>query len=244
MLYLKYGDYSHDIGEAAVVISKQSTLDEAGRKIGWKEQWQVSGRLEGADPASKLLGVPGPDISEKIRGLEEAYSTNYKDLSLVHSMGGATAHKMLNADTISGVRIDSLSYPEGAGAEYSTFRSYSIVASAEFGMLASSGGSDGTVTFSQVISTQGTGGPRKVVLETRTGFPVVQYVSQRTPIYMTQSGFAVGYLSYPIPATPIDPQWEDLEKREIRYETPVRKGFNGMGTEFRVNWTYSFSKPG
>jgi hypothetical protein len=233
-MYLKYGDYSHSIGEAAIIINKTSVLDDAGRKVGYKENWQISGMLEGTDSAT---------LTTNIRALETAYGVNGRDLKLLNDDGSETAHKLINADSISGVQIETLNYPVGEGAEYTTFRRYTISAFADFSNLPGSG-SDGTITFSQVITTRGTGGPRKVVLETRNGPPVVQYVSQRTPIYITQSGFAVGYISYPPPPAPIEPQWEDLEQREIRYEAPSVKSLVGIDSEYRISWNYSFSKPG
>lgn len=234
-MYLKYGDYSHAIGEAVISITKQSVLDEFGRKIGWKENWQIAGFLEGTSVS---------DVTTKIQALETAYGVNGRDLKLLNDDGSETAHKLINADSISGTRIETLNYPVGDGAEYTTFRRYTISAMADYSVPGGVAGGDGTVTFSQVISTRGTGGPRKVVLETRNGPPVIQYVSQMTPIYITQSGFAVGYLAYPTPPNPIEPQWEDLEKRDIRYESPEIKGVGGLSSQYRISWSYQFSKPG
>lgn len=233
-MYLKYGDYSHEIGEAAITITKSSVLDDYGRKVGYNERWAISGMLRGNTAA---------DVTAAIQTLETAYGVNGRDLKLLNDDGSETAHKLINADSASGVRIETLNYPTGAGAEYTTFRNYSITAFAEFAVLPGSG-SDGTILFTQTIVTRGTGGPRKVVLETRNGPPVVQYVSQRTPIFIAQSGTAIGYLSYPIPPQPIEPQWEDLEKREVTYEAPAVKSTNGSQSEYRINWSYQFSKPG
>lgn len=233
-MYLRYGDYIHQVGEAAIVISKTSVLDEFGIKVGYKESWQIAGRLDGTD---------ANDLTTKIAALETAYGVNGKDLRLLNSNGTETAHKLINADSLTGVQIETLNYPIGEGAEYTTFRNYTITATADYSIM-SGGGSNGTIAFSQVISIRGTGGPRKVVLETRNGPCVVQYVSQRTPIYITQSGSAVGYLAYPQPPNPIEPQWEDVERRDIRYEAPAVKSTGGRESEWRVSWTYSFSKPG
>lgn len=232
-MYLKYGDYSHSTDECAIVITKESVLDDYGRKVGYKEMWNVSGMLTGSSVSA---------VTTAIQALETAYSVNGRDLKLLQDDGTETAHKLVNADSLTGVRIKTLGYPAGAGAEYTTFRNYQIVAEADFSVLPGSG-SDGTIRFQQTISYRGTGGPRKVIRTTLTGMPVAQQVAQRTPIFVSQSGFAIGFSSYPAPAAPILPQWEDFDSREIEYVTPQMKGLLNQ-SEYRINWTYRFSMPG
>jgi hypothetical protein len=132
------------------------------------------------------------------------------------------------------------SFPRGQGAEYSTFRNYTIALEAEW--LAPQAT---LLAWQETIRFQG-GGPRFAYLEPINGQPVKQLLKQATTFKATQSGEAVGYAAYPLPALPIWPDAEHTDRREIRYELPRRMGppGNPTYTQFKVSWSYSFEDSG
>ena len=231
-IYLKYGSYTHALDEAAIVITKDKITDSTNRIIGYKEFWRITGQLM-ADSVS--------EITTAIAALETAYVKNNQDLILLDNSLANTAHRLISADSYSGVMVRKLTYPVGTGGEYTTYRTFGIEAEADFSI---SGIDQNTIeSSSEVVAWRGTGGPRKVVRETRTGMPVVQTVSQRTPIYVTQSGSVVGHLRHVPPNPPLFPDWEDHPERDISYSSPIQTGVI-QKREFRTTWSYQFSMPG
>ncbi len=242
-MYLKYGNYTHEAGECAIVIQKESVLNAENNKVGWKEVWQISGMLRGTDAS---------DLTTKIRALETAYGVNGRDLKLLNDDGSETAHKLISNQSRSGVMITSLNYPVGEGAEYTTFRNYQIVAECDISILEifsqiGIGGGRGknqqggiTLSYTEVISTRGTGGPRIVVLETMGGPPVKQVVSKQTTVYKTQSGSATGMYGYPAVPPPLDPANEIADRRVIQQELPSTVSPFGKESIYKVSWSYEF----
>jgi hypothetical protein len=132
------------------------------------------------------------------------------------------------------------SFPEGRGAEYSTFRNYTIVLEAE--VLDTSAT---IVNWHEVLSFQG-GGPQFAFLETINGPPQKQLLKQFTTFRATQAGEATGHLGYPVAAAPLWPAAEHTTSRQIRYELPKRAGPPGSPTytQYRVTWSYSYEDAG
>jgi hypothetical protein len=243
-MYLQYGTYSHSVGECVLTISKESILSQEGFKIGWRERWDIAGMIFGTD---------ANDLTTKIRAMETAYGVNGRDLKLLNDDGTETAHKLISRQSRTGVIISNLGYPIGEGAEYTTFRNYTIAAECEFGLIEVPGGGGGgrrgpqggndpgvTLTFAEMITTRGTGGPRIVALETRDGDVVLQQVSKGTPVYTTQSGTATGYYGYPAVPAPINAGSELADRRVVVREAPTTLSQIGKQTTYRVSWSYEF----
>lgn len=242
-MYLKYGNYTHETGECAIVIQKESVLNAENNKVGWKEVWQISGMLRGTDAA---------DLTTKIKALETAYGVNGRDLILLNDNGTETAHKLISNRSRSGVMITRLDYPVGEGAEYTTFRNYQIIAECDISILETldlvgggkgkkgGGGGGITLTYNEAITTRGTGGPRVVVIETMGGPVVKQIVSAQTAQYKTQSGSATGMYGYPTVPPPIDPANEIADRRVIQQELPITVSQFGKQSIFKISWSYEF----
>lgn len=241
-MYLKYGTYTHETGECAIVIQKESVLNAENNKVGWKEVWQISGMLRGTDAA---------DLTTKIKALETAYGVNGRDLILLNDNGTETAHKLISNRSRSGVMITRLDYPVGEGAEYTTFRNYQIIAECDISILETldlvgggkgknRGGGGITLTYNEAITTRGTGGPRVVVIETMGGPVVKQIVSAQTSQYKTQSGSATGMYGYPTVPPPIDPANEIADRRVIQQELPITVSQFGKQSIFKISWSYEF----
>ena len=227
-MYLKYGSYQHPPGEASVVISKQALFSEAGLPRGVRERWDIQGRLQAADQAA---------LSAAIDALSAAYAVQAQDVGFYFDDGQPSSHRIVSASTNGGVRVAAPpSFPEGKGAEYSTFRNYSLALEAEL--------LDATATiihWNERLNFSG-GGPQFAFLQPINGLPIKQLLRQATPYRATQSGEAVGYQSYPVPASPLWPDSEHINRREVHYELPKRMGPTGSAsyTQYKVTWAYHF----
>ncbi len=231
-MYLKYGTYRHADNEVSVAISKDGLFSQAGIASGVRERWTIQGRLQAADQAS---------LTAAIDALAAAYSVQAQNLGFYLDDDSPTSHAIVSAATNGGVRVVAPpSFPQGKGAEYSTFRNYSIVLEAEWLDTSAT-----ILSWHEALGFQG-GGPKFGYLEPIDGAPQKQLLKQATTYRATQSGEAVGQLGYPIPAWPMWPDAEHTGKRQIRYELPQRMGPSGAPTytRFKVSWSYSFENAG
>jgi len=229
-MILRYGNYSHDDCEAKIAIQRRSSLTRANVPFSYTEQWAIELLVVGDDVT---------DVTTKLLAIEAAYKIRGVDCRLLTSAGGATAHKMLHADTIGGVRVVSLpSYPTGEGAEYTTYRTVTIVLEADFPI---NPGDPGTqfLDWQETVETFG-GGPLLGYTAPINGVPVRQTIRQRTTFKATQSGSAVGYLGYPAIPGPLFPG-ALMENPRITRSAPRRNGTSAQ--EFPVSWSYVFESP-
>lgn len=229
-MYLRYGNYTHQLDEASVQINKSRQFNQQGSLVGYLETWKVDGKIVGTDVA---------DLTSKLTALENAYSLTNQDLSILTDSGGGTVHTLRSSDTASGIKPVSLSYPVGDGAEYTTFRTYEIVLEARFDAEEGNGDQNNTVSYSQQISIQGTGGPQFVVKTPRYGPPIYQQVSRQSPIYITQSGSATGLRFHPPPTPPIYPQFLVHDSHNVTRVSPATDSREGK-RDFAINWSYNF----
>jgi len=227
-VYLKYGSHAHASGECSVAIAKHGLFARSGIRRAVLVRWDIQGRLQAAD-ASSLTGA--------INALEAAYQVPGQDIGLYFDDGTPTSHRIASAQTSGGVRIVvAPSFPQGRGAEYSTFRSYVLSIEAELPDTETS-----IIAWNEVLNFNG-GGAQFGFFEPINGLPQKQLLRQATTFKVTQQGSALGNGSYPVPAVPIWPTAEHLHLRKITYELPSRKGSAGqyIDTEFPVSWSYVF----
>lgn len=227
-MYLQYGNYRHASGEASVVIAKHGLFSPGGIARGVRERWDIHGRLQAADQAS---------LSTALGALMSAYSNHGLDIGFFFDNGQPTSHTIQSSATFGGVRvITPPSFPEGKGAEYSTYRNYSLAVEAEILDPRAA-----ILSWTETLNFRG-GGPKFAFLEPINGLPQKQLVKQFTTFRATQSGEASGLTAYPSPAPPLWPLAEHVDRREIHYMLPKRSGLPGNPsyTEFKVKWTYSF----
>lgn len=228
-MYFQYGIDVRPLNEAALVISRDTLLND--EQVPWaiRHKWDIQGYLQADDPAG---------ITAAILALEAAYSIQGQNATLLLNDGTTpSAHRLISNQCIGGVRVTSpVSYEKGDGAEYSTFRHYrigleAIVPTNQISLIAW----DETLSFSG-------GGPRDVWIEVRNGPPQKQRVSLATIYEVRQSGRAIGLYSYPFAARPIWPDAEILTERRSELKLPK---YTGQGatrtlTEFEVSWSYVF----
>lgn len=223
-MILKYGSYSFDDNEAAIVISKRSNFSDRGRLEYTRETWTVSG-VKHADTQAALTTA--------LAAMRAALQNGY-DLALYLGDGTTlTDHYMLNSAARGGVRVTLLDFPKGDGAEYSTFRTYSIQFEADYYNT-----SEQLVQFDEEITIEGTGGPRKFFIEVLEGPPVEQIAVQRTTYRATQSGSVTGFGAFVQPPAPLWPYAERGEQRKITRSGP--KVAAGNRLDYVTKWSYSF----
>ena len=224
-MYLRYGSYTHAQNEPAVQIGKQAVFSRRGYRRAVRETWRIVGVLHAADQ---------PGLTSAIAALRSAYNVNGLNLGLYLDDGlTLTDHSLNSALALGGTRVTALDFPSGSGAEYSTFRSYSISVEAEFPDT-----SLNLLDFSETLAFEGTGGPRLVFLDTLEGLPQQQIARQCTTYRARQEGRATGLTSYPPVAPPIWPAAELQDQRRLTLRAP-RRTVNNL-TEFVAEWTYVF----
>ncbi len=224
-MFLRYGAYTHAQNEPAVQIGKRAVFSRRGYRQAVRETWRIVGVLHAADQ---------PGLTSAIAALRSAYNVNGLDLGLYLDDGVTlTDHALVSGNTLGGTRVTALEFPTGTGAEYSTFRSYSITVEADFPDT-----TQNLLDFSETLSFEGNGGPRMVFLDTLVGLPQQQIVRQQTTYRARQEGRAVGQATYPPVAPPIWPAAELPDQRRLILRSPRRVASNL--TEFVAEWTYVF----
>jgi hypothetical protein len=228
MAYLRYGNYTHSQNEASVRIDKQSIDNDAGQQYAVEHTWAIDGKVHGDTTAAVWLAYTV---------LEAAYSADYFDAVLLDDDGNVV-HALPNAGSLTGVRVRKPpSYPVGEGAELSTFRTYSIVLSAQY---PSAGAANPLRSFSETLSFAG-GGIRRTVVEIADGPPQEQVLSLYTAQRLTQQGQAVGSFGYPLVPPPLFPGFEEEESvppGNPQYGSPKLR--NGLYVDWPVSWAYRF----
>ena len=224
---LQYGSYLHDTADATVTISREAVIDEARRHYAQRERWTVQGVLQAASQSA---------LTTAINSLELAYSRDYLDLKLLDADGALTSHYLRGTNALGGVRVvQGPQYPDGKGAEYSTFRRYEIVLESEYSLAATP--ANLVIAWTESISFEG-GGPRFVYRQPLVEFPQRQQVAVATPFRASQRGRALGLISYPVPALPLWPADEHIDQRAVTRDHPQRVGV--FFRHFPITWSYSF----
>ena len=230
-MILAYGDYRHALGETAVIISREGVFAPSGEQLAVREHWRIEGALQAATSAL---------LTQAIQALVDAYSQSGLNLTLYLPDGTTpSAHRIVSSQTLGGTRVvRPPSFPQGKGAEYTTYRGYSIEIEAE---IPTTNSSSALLFWDEVLTFSG-GGPRWTYLATLTGTPILQTLQQATPYRVTQVGRAIGYSSYPTPASPIWPLALHADESTITRKLPRRAagGEPARDVEYEVTWSYRF----
>jgi hypothetical protein len=230
-MILHYGSYVHGQNEVGITITRETWRDDTGRRRGYVETWTINGRLRatGAD----LVG----NLTTQIAALKTGYAADGGSLTLYQDNGSTpTGHTLVSSSCWGGIKVDGPSFPSGQGAEYATYRDYTIRAVGYVeGTVA-----DDIVSYVETIMVTGTGGQRFVHLQPLRGAPVQQITAQQTLVRVTQSGSAVGRTGYPLPPEPAGEAGSEKEdERSIGHKSPKR-GADGEYREYETTWQYVF----
>lgn len=237
-MIVAYGNYQLDDNSAGWVISSRAKLDSSGTPYAYSEEYKLNIRVEVEDTGNAQADQAA--LTAKLQAIQDAFAVPFKDLIVYDNFGQQTVHKLINSQTLGGVKpLTRLEYPVGMGAEYSTFRNCTITIGAD---VQQSGltGNNSVIDWTESLTYIGTGGPRRVWQEFIEELPENQIVAQRTTIKAIQEGAAVGFGDYiPFPAAifPIEVEHED--QRVYRRMTPRMVG-GGANREYPSMWTYVF----
>ncbi|MBS0207811.1 MAG: hypothetical protein JSS27_02555 [Planctomycetes bacterium] len=230
-MILVYGSYRHALGEAALAITRETVYTAQRTPLGVRERWAVAGVLQAADAAA---------LSTAIDALQTAYATPAQDAVLLFDDGAtASSHRLITSNSLGGVQvIQPPQFPSGEGAEYTTWRSYSLVLEAMFPVADAA---SVLVSWEETLSFMG-GGARWVYLPTLSGPPVKQQLQAQSPQRVVQSGRAVGFGGYPSPSAPLFPTNLHQESSSLSYQAPKRVGTgdSAANIEYEVRWVYEF----
>ncbi len=152
---------------------------------------------------------------------------------ILHSTTGVIA--ILNAGSFTGVQVIDRPtfFAQDGYAHWATSVPYRMAFEADYPAA-----TDGIVSYNESITTTGNdGGSRQVCLELDIGPPVIQTVSEATPIVIVQTGEINGFLGY---ATINDPIFPNAilapEDKQITEIAPLLYG--NTYTNFNRRWTY------
>ncbi|RCS43932.1 hypothetical protein DTL42_18270 [Bremerella cremea] len=226
-MYLKWGDYTHPLGEPQIAITRQPILAESGIPVAHNVTWDIQG---------KLLGNGQADLDGKIAALKSAYAKQNQDLVLLRSDGQSDSqHTLRSAETRGGTWVVSgPSFPEGGGAQYATMRTFRLQIQAEVPLADPQ---TALISFEDTLRLSG-GGPLFSHIETAFGFPVRQQLRANTTFRAAQSGSAIGYANYPPVPGPLFGYANLIREPVISRTSPQRVGT--AHHHYRITWQYEF----
>lgn len=181
------------------------------------------------------------DLSAKELLIRAALSYNFRDLVLMCDDGTPSSCRLLNAGSVTGVRIMSVSTPEGTGPQFASFRTIQFTAEAQYEIVP---GFNYLVSYQETVSYIGNGGPAHVVVPTLDGLLVRQVTTPVTPFRASQTGTAVGLLATPNfggPSGAVPPRWPMAllnENSTVARTSPQRRGLRSIN--YGVQWSYQY----
>lgn len=233
-MQLKYGTYAFAAGGVKVASSRKITLDARKVPITFDDSIECDGFLE---------GVGQNALSTAEAALKTALALRNKDLVFLCDDGSQSSMCLLNAGSITGVRVtDGPHFHDVVGPEFVSQRHFKFTAEADYKY---SGTKRTTIIeWGETLSFSG-GGPLYVTLPALIGYPQRQMVYERTPCKAKQKGFAVGYggdttPAYPDPAPAIWP-FALVSSPDTVYFHPIKMGDNY--TNWRMEWEYTYEWP-
>lgn len=208
--------------------------------VGWTESF-VTERNQGGQPvrtrktvslSGKIYGASQSALTTTCLSLDTACATPYLDV-ILYDNSGAVARRLPNSGSISGVVCDSWGYPDGKGADYTTYRNFVAQFSATYGITEAE---SFLLSFTETLAFSG-GGPLYTHVQTVEGPPEKQKLVNQTPYRCTQTGSASGRTGYPPIPNPLFPD-ALVQAGSPSYTAPQRRGTTLEG--YGVSWSYQF----
>jgi hypothetical protein len=225
-MIVQYGNYVHGQNEVALTITSEELRTASEILYGFRQRYTLTA----------FPGVEAPtqtSLTNEINSLINAYSIDGQDLLFYLDDGVTlTAHCLFNANTLGGTHVKPPSFPNGQGAEYSTYRSYTIEVWGDVPLT----GNNLLLEYEETLEAQGNGGPTRVFLHVAQGPPVWQQTTQLSVYRVTQTGSAKGLYAYPQPNPPLWPGNVVSEQMRISFRTPRLR--RNQYYEYPVSWSY------
>lgn len=237
-MYLSYNGFNHPAGQVNVQWHFDAIENEGGQVIAYNARADIIGKLISREATVDACQA---DLTAQVKAIQDAY-VDGGDLILILDNGQQSAHSILDANALGGVKVvRAPSFPGGSLPQYPTQLDFAIAIEAE---LPNFEESNDLWSFEESLTFEGTGGPEIDVVECVQGPPVAQTLKERTAMTAIQEGRAIGYLGYwtPMYAPPIWPSLEQVHLRIQRPGSPKRKG-SGNNTGYKMfptSWRYTF----
>lgn len=226
-MVLQIGSYSFASDTVAVGIDRNTSLNEAMECYVITHRWDIAGQIHGDDQNTVIANMAALELACSVAG---------KDIRLYGNDGTTVAHALLNAGSVSGVRITKPpSYPKGDGAELTTFRTFTMAAEADYFFAPQK--LNQLKAFSETVNIQ-SGGPVYDLIEMVNGPPIFYRVRNFSPWRASQSGQAIGLHSRPTPPPPL---WPGALMRGPSTSKQSPRWMGKRFVDFGVSWQYEFA---
>ena len=231
------GTFVTDPGVSWFTITKRGILGGTNRINFVRNRWDINSRVQADEGLSGVEAAA--NLAPKVSLLERSVR-DYCDISF--SIGADS--QLLSTQCVSGTHVAQFMLipgydgVRGSGAEDVLRRTFKL---SVYG--------DQIVTSSDTLITQyrdslrarGSGLGKTVPVGSIGGTVQPQQLSNFTPFWVTQSGFAEGLLNYPTPPTPqfyyVPNVFYLPESLEIQRYTPKAWGIN-QNTGFGIRWNF------
>lgn len=232
-MYWSYNGYTADLHESVIKITANELRTARGQVYAYEKVVAITGRI---------IRTTRSDLLSRIAALKSACSSDGGDFVFKFSDNTDSGDGMTNTSTTGGVRVSPVSFPEGTGGEFSTWRKYAIQIK---GTIASGIGL-GMNPIIEFRENMAHGNPTAAgnwelipimdgEWQAQTGYPTGKH-------QLTQSGTIVGLYGYPTVPSPVystsPPYKPNLDK--IAYGDPRRVEPDGTFYEWPVTYSYSF----
>lgn len=221
---VRYGNYTHAVGEAGISRVAEALFNEAGVGYATKWRWTMQAMLSGSSEA---------DLAAKVDALQAAYSVDGLDLVLLLTSGSPSPHVLRSSDCMGGTRVvQPPSFPDMRGAANVTHLNYTVVVEGDVRRT----NGPALESFRETLQLHG-GGRRFGYLEPPRGRPIRQLLKQQTKCVAVQSGTAVAYDAWYVP-TAIFPAYQEDDYPPVTYEGPFKDA--GGYYRYTTSWQYTF----
>jgi len=230
-LQLKFGTYSFPINGCECTSQTGLIRSETGRPIRYRMAIHAKVTLITSG------GQAGCTLIEN--QLRAALLIPYQTLSLLQDDGAPSSMTLNTNNSISGVVItDGPHFPEAMNAEFVNRRTAEFSGEAEFLIQ---NAANAVLSFHETVAITGNAGPVMSWRQAVNAGPVFQQVYPFSTVRATQTGRAVGHMSYPVPPALLFPEaFLHQERSRTVRESPRRIGPGGGLIEYPVSWSYDF----
>lgn len=238
-MLLKYGAYPYPVNGVTCQSHITPKHNAAGMVMTLVQAMTVTGDLLAPNGTT----TPQQDLTIMQTGMQAALAIPYQDLIFYADNGSVTATFLTNAGTLSGVRLtDGPTFDAGRSTgEYAVKRAFSFKMEVEY---LYPNRPSALMSFSESVSYSG-GLPIREMCRAVNKPPIDQIVWPYTEFEATQSGEAVGLLTWPFGSPTAGPPLlfpaAFLRKApEIHPSGPDRVGPNGW-RNYRVRWSMRYA---
>jgi hypothetical protein len=233
-MQIKIGNYAFQSNTASIAMDVRTNLVR-GVPVSEHRSATIRGQLLTSDSASSTAARQA-DSTSKIRALDEARKVQGARVAVYQDNGNLAGHVLDPDDSIGGVFLESFRWLDAVGAEHVNYRSFELTIGGDFPV---DGSGPIWLSWTETVQLIGTGGPRRITIETINGPVIRQTTTLKTKVRGLQTGRGIAWTaSNPQPPGPYYPQDELLDERTIAGISPER-----IGNAFRnrgIQWTYRY----